>query len=98
MTLGQLREPIIFVGLRLVQHNAAVMGRVSAPSRMVQLCLGQPFLHLGRDRDVSRKFFNLHKQGIQRGVPFLVTSAVWEGERKGAKGGASRTLYRRVRM
>jgi hypothetical protein len=32
---------------------------------MVQLCLGQPFLHFGRGRDVSREFFNLHQQGAK---------------------------------
>jgi hypothetical protein len=32
---------------------------------MIQLCLGQSFLHLGRRRDVSSEFFNLHQQGTK---------------------------------
>jgi hypothetical protein len=61
MALGQLREPIC----RTFKHDAARKGEGKrAPFRMVQLCLGQPLLHLGRDRDVSREFFDLHNERV----------------------------------
>ncbi len=64
--------------VRLVHHDAARREKGErAPFRMVQLCLGQPLLHLGRGRDVSRKFFNLHNKE-QRSVPFWLREDVTE--------------------
>jgi len=43
----------------LVPQLAQQKGK-RAPSRMVQLCLGQPLLHLGIRHDMSREFFDLN--------------------------------------